>query len=203
MQHCLDNLIAPSLQKSIEENLGKTTLNKIEQRLFERYGISLLQAINDFYKLDSVFREFFGQGADGLELKFLGNIINMNQSKLSTDWVIIHDQFLAQIFLESFADTDKKSILEATMEQPLMISDILDYCKIPQTSGYRKVHYLIDNGLIISNGYHILADGKKIQKYQAIFKKVQIDLIKKNITIKVQLKNNLMNESTILKVIQS
>jgi hypothetical protein len=203
LQNSLDNLLAPSLRKSIETNLGKTTLNKIEQRLMERHGMGVVQAIKDFYKLDSVLREFFGAGADGIESKFVGNIINLDQSKKSSDnWVVIQDQSLAKIFLESFADDDKKAILEAGMDEPLIISDILNNCKIPQTSGYRKIHYLIDNGLLISNGYAVSADGKKIQKYQTVFNNVKMDIERKNIVVKVQLKMSSLSESTILQIIQ-
>ena len=47
MENGLDNLLVPSLRKSIEENLGKETLNKIEQRLMERHGLGLVQAIKN------------------------------------------------------------------------------------------------------------------------------------------------------------
>jgi len=201
--HSLDNLLAPSLRKSIEENLGKPTLNKIEQRLMERHGIGVIQAIKDFYKLDSVLREFFGAGADGLETKILHNIIDVKQSKKSFDnWIILDDQRLAKIFLESFADDDKRNILVASMDEPLTISDILLTCKIPQTSGYRKINYLIENGLLMVNGFTLSLDGKKIQKYQTIFNNIKMDIERKNIVVKVQLKKNPLVDSSILQIIQ-
>ncbi len=102
MANGLDNLLVNSLRKSIEENLGKETLNKIEQRLEERYGLGLDQAIKDFHKLDSVLREFFGADADGLEQKFLKNIVSIKKSKQShSNWVQIKDEELSKIFLES------------------------------------------------------------------------------------------------------
>jgi hypothetical protein len=201
--YSLDNLLAPSLRKSIEENLGKPTLNKIEQRLMERHGIGVIQAIKDFYKLDSVLREFYGAGADGLETKILHNIIDLKQSKKSFDnWIVLEDQRLAKIFLESFADDDKRNILEVSMDEPLTISDILLTCKIPQTSGYRKINYLIENGLLMFNGFILSADGKKIQKYQTIFNNIKMDIERKNIVVKVQLKKNPLIESSILQIIQ-
>ena len=90
MENGLDNLLVPSLRRSIEENLGKESLNKIEQRLMERHGLGLVQAIKNFNKLDSVLREFFGAGADGLEQKFLQEIIDVENSKPSeSNWVNI------------------------------------------------------------------------------------------------------------------
>jgi len=67
----VDNLFASSLEKIIRDNLGNTTVCKIQDRLFEKFGMSITQSINEFEKLDSVLREFFGAGAEGLEKKFL------------------------------------------------------------------------------------------------------------------------------------
>lgn len=127
MENGLDTLLVPSLRKSIEENLGKDTLNKIEQRLMERHGLGLVQAIKNFHKFDSVLREFFGAGADGLEQKFLQKVVSIEKSKQSdSNWIQMKDPELARIFLESFADQDKKSILGAVMTKPLIIAKILD-----------------------------------------------------------------------------
>lgn len=51
----------------ILENLGESTLRKIERRLFERYEIPMSQVLFEFEKFDLVLREFFGDGAEGLE----------------------------------------------------------------------------------------------------------------------------------------
>lgn len=194
--------MAPTLRKSIEINLGKTTLNKIEQRLMERHGLGLVQAIKDFHKFDGVLREFFGAGADGLETKFLQNIIDLKQQKKSSDnWIIIKDQDLAKIFLESFADEDKKSIIGTVLDKSLIIADILDACNVPQTSGYRKINQLIDAGLLISNDHGVSADGKKIKKYESIFDNVKMDIEKNIIVVKVQLKKTSLSDSVILQAI--
>lgn len=60
-----------SVDEIIRENLGKVTLSRIENRLRERYNISINQGINEFEKFDTVLREFFGDGAEGLEKKIL------------------------------------------------------------------------------------------------------------------------------------
>lgn len=203
MENGLDNLLVPSLRKSIEENLGKETLNKIEQRLMERHGLGLVQAIKNFNKFDSVLREFFGAGADGLEQKFLQKIVEIEKSKPSeSNWINMKDPELSKTFLESFADQDKKAILGSVMDDPLIIAKILETCGIPQTSGYRKINFLINNGLLVANGFELAHDGKKVKKYETIFNNVKVDIIKNNVTVKVQLKKSLMNESSILQTIQ-
>lgn len=203
MENGLDNLLVKSLRKSIEENLGKKTLNKIEQRLMERHGMGLVQAIKDFHKLDSVLREFFGAGADGLEQKFLKNIINIEKSKQSSsNWIEIKDQELSKIFLESFADPDKMLIIDSVMDGSLIICDIIERCQIPQTSGYRKINFLINNGLLVFNGYELVQDGKKVKKYETIFDNVKMDIVKNLVTVKIQLKKSLLNESSIYQTVQ-
>lgn len=203
LENGFDNLLVPSIRRSIEENLGKESLNKIEQRLMERHGLALVQAIKDFHKLDSVLREFFGAGADGLEQKFLQNVIGIEKSKrFDSNWVQIKDPELSKIFLESFADKDKKAILGAVMDKPLIIAKILESSKIPQTSGYRKINFLINNGLLVSNGFELTHDGKKVKEYETIFENIKVDIVKNNITVKVQLKNTLLKNSTIIQTVQ-
>ena len=203
MENGLDNLLVPSLRKSIEENLGKETLNKIETRLMERHGLGLVQAIKNFNKFDSVLREFFGAGADGLEQKFLLKIVDVEKSKQSnSNWVHMKDPELSKIFLESFADEDKKAILGSVMDDSLIIAKILETCNIPQTSGYRKINFLINNGLLVANGFELSNDGKKIKKYETIFDNVKVDIIKNDVAVKVQLKNTLLNDSSILQTVQ-
>ena len=203
MENGLDILLIPSLRKSIEENLGKETLNKIEQRLMERHGLGLVQAIKNFNKFDSVLREFFGAGADGLEQKFLHQIVAVEKVKQTdSNWIQMKDPALSKLFLESFADPDKKAILGSVMDGPLIIAKILNSCGIPQTSGYRKINFLINNGLLISNGFELATDGKKVKKYETIFENVKVDIIKNNVEVKVQLKNTLLAESSILQTVQ-
>jgi hypothetical protein len=203
LENGLDNLLVSSLRKSIEENLGKQSLHKIEQRLMERHGLGLVQSIKDFHKLDSVLREFFGAGADGLEQKFLKNIVNIEKSKRSSsNWVTLKDQELSKTFLESFADPDKKVIIGSVMDESLIISDIIEKCQIPQTSGYRKINSLINNGLLVSSGYELAQDGKKVKKYETIFDNVIMDIVKNIVTVKIQLKKSLLAESSIFQTVQ-
>jgi len=166
--------------------------------------MNIIQAIKDFYKFDSVLRELFGADADGMETRFLQNIIELSQKEKTKDnWIVIQDQDLAKIFLESFADKDKKVIIDSVLDDSLIIADILERCRVPQTSGYRKINQLIDTGLLISNGFVLASDGKKTKKYQTIFDDVKIDIEKNSIVIRVKLKKNSLSQSAILQIIKT
>jgi hypothetical protein len=56
-----------SIGKVIRDNLGEQTLQKIESRLLGSYNMSLDHSYLEFEKLYAVLREFFGDGAEGLE----------------------------------------------------------------------------------------------------------------------------------------
>jgi len=203
MENGLDNLLVPPLRKTIEENLGEKTLNKIEQRLIERHGMNLVQAIKEFSKFDSVLREFFGAGADGLENKFLENVVTLEKTtETDSDWVTIHDEQLSKIFLESLGDPDKNAIMNSVVDHPLIVSDILNTCKIPQTSGYRKINALIKNGLLIPNGFDITKDGKKVTKYETLHNNIKIDIEKNIVRVKIQIKKQSIEHSSIFQTIK-
>jgi len=203
MKNGLDTLLVPYLRKTIEKNLGKKTLNKIEQRLVERHGMSIPQAIKDFNKFDSVLREFFGAGADGLETKFLKSIVDIDKPKKnSSGWITIQDQELVKVFLESFGDDDKKCILNTVLSNPLIVAKILETCNIPQTSGYRKINSLIKDGLLVQNGHSLTNDGKKVTKYETLFQNIKIDIVKNLVTVKIQLGKQSVDDSSILQIIK-
>lgn len=199
----LDTLIAKSLDCTIKENLGKKTLQKVEDRLFEKYGINLTQSIEDFTKLDSVLREFFGEGAEGLEKQFLENIVTLEETKTQDpNWVAIEDPSLAKLILESFGDEDKKNILNTVLDGSRIISEILETAHIPQTSGYRKINSLIDNGLLTVQGCVTTNDGKKVNKYKSIFENVTISIEKNKVVVKVLLAKESIEKSSVIQVVQ-
>lgn len=196
-----DRLLAKSLNETIRNNLGEKTSQKIEERLFEKYGISLTQSIEQFQKIDAVLREFFGAGADGLEAKFIQNICKVKTKTKSNNWFTIDDSKISQVILESFGDDDKSAIINSVMDDQKIISEILSNCKIPQTSGYRKINQLIDDGILIPTGFEASVDGRKVIKYQTLFDNVKINIIKNKISVDIQLNRPNFNESTVLQTI--
>jgi len=198
----VDNLLVKSVGTVIRDNLSEKTLQKIENRLFEKYGITVTQSLEDFQKFDTVLREFFGAGADGLERKIFENVCTMEKSKeVGQRWITIEDQLLTQIILEAFGDDDKKKILTTLTNEPLIISEVLEKCNLPQTSGYRKVNALIDDGMLTVRGQIITNDGKKVNKYVSVFENIKINIVKNKITIKVQLNKESLENSTMIPII--
>jgi len=197
----LDLLFSKSLEKTIKDNLGEKASQKIEERLFEKYGISLTQSIEQFQKIDAVLREFFGAGADGLERKFLEAICKSKTKTKGSNWLTLEDSAINQTILESYGDDDKTQILNCVSNEPKIISEILTECKIPQTSGYRKINSLIKNGLLVVDGSIVSHDGRQVSKYRSLFDNVRINIVKNKITVDILLDRPNYNDSTVLQVI--
>ena len=195
----IDRLLSKSLDTVIRENLGSRTIQKIENRIFEKYGITLTESIEQFHKLDSVLREFFGAGADGLEKRFLESTCDVKIAN-NNNSITINNTVLTKIILESFGDDDKKKILSILSHEALIISEIIERCGIAQTSGYRKINSLIDNGLLVPSGYVFAADGKKVTKYRSIFDNVKIEIIKEKTTVAIKLRKEDFDASSVLAV---
>ncbi len=195
----IDRLLSKSLDNVIRENLGARTVQKIENRLVEKYGITLTESIEQFQKLDSVLREFFGSSADGLENKFLRNVCEIKLVG-GEKHVYIENSSLTKIILESFGDDDKKKILGVINGESLIISEIIEKCDIAQTSGYRKINSLIDDGLLVPSGYVSTSDGKKVTKYRSIFNNINIEIVKNKINVSLYLPKTDFDTSSILTV---
>ncbi len=197
----VDQLFAESLEKIILENLGTSTVNKIQDRLFEKYGISITTSMGEFEKLDSVLREFFGAGAEGLEKKFLDRICSIKSNKdKSEKRFTISDSEISQSILKAFSDDEMSKILNASIGEPWTIAEILEKLNISKTSGYRKIKFLIDEGFLIRSGYDLTPNRRTVDKYQSLFDNVNIDFNNK-VTVNVQFTQEVVKNSSIIKTV--
>ncbi len=197
----LDKLLAQALASIIREKLGDKTYQKIESRLQERYGLAVLDAIKEFHTLDATLREFFGPGADAVEDDFLNRLISFQSPTKGRRWVTIENQDLSNLILESYGEKEKRLILETAFNQPGVIQDILEACNIPKSSGYRLINELVEDGLLTEEGHAETSDGKRVTKYTTLFEKTKIDIESGKLTVQVLLKENVLIESNIVRVL--
>jgi hypothetical protein len=118
----------------------------------------------------------------------LGNDKTENQLTTSTEWITADTPFCESI-LKAFCDFDKKRILNMISETPLTIPEILHRCKMPSTSGYRKINSLVREGIIVPLPFISVQNTKKEKKYVSIIEDANIYIDKENIKAKVRWKN--------------
>jgi predicted transcriptional regulator len=200
--NALDKLLADVLTSVIKKKLGEKTYEKIEGRLRDRYKVTPPEAVRDFQKLDATLREFFGPGADAMEKDFLDNIISLDTTKTDRPWLVIESDELAQLILESYGNKEKKQILDVAFKKPDVILDILERCNIPKSTGYRIINELVDDGLLTESGYGTTDDGKKVSIYTSLFENVKIEIMQGKIAIRVQLKEEVLHESFLVRILR-
>src|SRR5215813_647751 len=104
----------------------------------------------------------------------------------NTKYILIKDKSIISLILRSYADVDKKKILTVTVNKPRIILDIINVCKLPQTSCYRKINSLIKSGLLIPDGEVNKKYGKKVIRYVSLFENLEINIVKNEISIKAK-----------------
>jgi hypothetical protein len=197
----LDKLLSQALESIIKKTLGEQTLKKIEQRLQERYGLGITDAIRDFHIFDATLREFFGTGADTMEEELKEQLISLNASAKGRQWFTIQNKDLANLILDSYGDREKRLILNTALKSPNVILEILEECKIPKSSGYRIISELVENGLLTEAGSAKTSDGKTVSTYTALLERVRIELGGESESIQVLLKEHVLEESNIFKIL--
>ena len=97
--------------------------------------------------------------------------------------VTIKDRSIISLILHSYADDDKKKILNTVVHKPRIILDIINTCKLPQTSSYRKINSLVKNGMLIPYGEVPRKYGKIVTKYVSLFENLEINIEKNDVNI--------------------
>ena len=197
----IDELISKSLASGIKGNLGPLLEKKVKIDLFKEYGTSIKQAISDFSKLDKILRVHLQSEASGFEQKCLGEIIALKSLNGSLT-VTIKDKKMVNSILEILGDKEYRKIIESTLSKPLLISELINTLKLPKTSGYRKVNFLIRNGFLIDVGKELTMKRRSVQKYTTIFQKINFEMNPKQSFVKLSMSLKIIEQSSSIQIIK-
>lgn len=200
----IDSMLAKYIRKSLEDQLGKKVVSKIEQELSSWYQINLDEAINQFEKLDRILVNIYGKhSAKSLEKRFLKSIIRTNyQANDST--ITITEPQLVQIILTIVEDESYRKIFHVmhkdnSFERVLEIADL----NIAKPSAYRKMEHLAKNGLIMETGYTVGQGNRRIKTYKKIFDGIDIQMHDNKLSIVMTVNPTAFQKSVILGTIFS
>jgi len=88
--------------------------------------------------------------------------------------MIIKGQKLKQAILAALADEEIIKILDCAMYHSKSVNDVIKECDIPHTTAYRKIKWLLDEGLIVIDKVQITQDGKKLSLFRSVLKALNI-----------------------------
>jgi hypothetical protein len=195
----LDGFLFKSILQSIKNELNNEKLARIEQRLQQEHGIKF----SDFFSRFEKIRESllgFEEDLRQIEDKVLRNFLTV-ETNHAERWLVIINKYLTELVLKTFADEDKKLILDLTRDNAETIPSILVRCNLPNTSGYRKMNQLIDDGFVVPVGLAESFEGKRAILYKSIIRKLQLIINKNEIVARILVPKDLLVSSQIVKTI--
>lgn len=131
-----------------------------------------------------------------LILEKLNKFLEMKVQKMTQvdeappSWIKIENHETILSIVTSFADLDKKQILEILKEKPLTVLEIVQRTNLSQTSTYRKVNELIKDNMIKSVGLVLNKEGKRVHVYSATIKHMRIYFEENDILMFLMLENS-------------
>ena len=116
-------------------------------------------------------------------------------------WITINDDRLAELIIKSIGDEDKKNIINAAINEPMTIYEMIEKSKVPSTTGYRKANVLIHDMILIPDGYAKTWYGKQVTKYKAWFESINISIKKNKVAVTILVAQNFKKEHENFKVL--
>ena len=88
--------------------------------------------------------------------------------------MIITSEKLRESILIVLGDSDMLKILDSTMLHPRSVNDIIKETAIPHTTAYRKVKWLLDQGLLSVEKITITEEGKKFSLVRSTLRSFEV-----------------------------
>lgn len=99
----------------------------------------------------------------------------------------IHDKKRKSAILSALADDEMVKILNSTKKEPKSALMIIKLHDISHSTAYRKIKWLLDNGLLVVEKIIIPEDGKKFSLLRSTITSVQISYEDE---VKIQIKGS-------------
>jgi len=191
----LDRIVAKGVRDVLEEDLGKSTYKKIEKEVSDTYGITVLEAVGDFSKLDLVLRKFFGKHTTNIESKIFKKILSVDKNTKTESIITIKDPSVAKAVFESYGDPAKKVILDLLLNEPKSIPEAIIKSKLPKATTYTRIKELIRDGLLTIVGHTKASDGRKVIQYSTTFNKAVFQVQNDGLLVNVNVQNKYVKDS--------
>ena len=91
-----------------------------------------------------------------------------------------------RVVLTALADNEMMKILDSVMDQSKSANEILKETKISHTTGFRKIKWLLNEGLIVLDKIIITPDGKKFSLYQSTLKSISVKYEDTNVVVEAE-----------------
>ena len=88
--------------------------------------------------------------------------------------MIIEQEKLKQAILTALADKEMIKILDCSTYRAISVNDIIKQTDIPHTTAYRKIKWMLEEGLLFVEKIHITPEGKKFSLFRSMIKSITV-----------------------------
>lgn len=196
----LDILLTKAIVQSIQDKLDVEKIQNMNKKLETDHGLKFEEIFN---KYDDMRRSLhqFETDLKNIEDNVLRNFLTIEKTIKNDILILVRDKHLAEIILKTFADGDKKTILDFTRDQSETVPRILSLCNLPNTSGYRKMNQLIDDGFVVPVGLAESFEGKRAILYKSLIQKIQITINRGSILTAIVVPKEALRSSQVINTI--
>ncbi len=85
--------------------------------------------------------------------------------------------------LEAFSDEQSRAILNSTIERSKSIEEVAQENRIPVSTAYRRVHHLVDEGLLMVERIVITGGGKRYSLFRSTLQGAKIQVQQSGIQV--------------------
>jgi len=98
----------------------------------------------------------------------------------------INNEKFKQSILTALADVNMVNIMNSAVINPKSINEIIRETDISHTTAYRKVKWMVENGLLVVEKIVVSRDGKKFSLLKSVFKSIDAKYEYDRVTVEIE-----------------
>lgn len=198
----IDRFLSESIETAIKKDLDQDTEYLMKKTMFQKYGISIRQSVEDMEKLHQIRKELLDEFDYSQLKKYLNKISTFKKSDDGKQYIItILDKSLKRKLMEILGDDESRKILTSMTDKSCSTSDVLRSQKIPTTSGYRKVNTLIRDGLLIQTRRKMIENRRPVDQYTTFYHKIFFEIKRNNVLVDIFVKKKMFESSSLFDLV--
>jgi len=108
----------------------------------------------------------------------------------SDPYLIIINKKFKQVLLTALSDEDIVKIFNSTKQNSKSVPTLMKLYNISHSTIYRKIKWMLDNNLLVTDKIEIREDGKKFSLFKSTIKSIKVNYDDDNVTIEIQENTN-------------
>jgi hypothetical protein len=107
---------------------------------------------------------------------------------------VMRDRFKHAI-LTALADSEMVKILEYATYRAISVNEVIRDTSIPHSTAYRKIKWMLEEGLLFTEKISLTDDGKKFSLFRSTLKSIQTEYERGKVTVQVEYNINVVERT--------